>query len=396
MAGVLGAGTAHASTPPKPDAVSPAYVSGMPAMGYNTWYQYRTGATEADVLAEAQALVSTGLAAAGYDTVNLDDGWMLPKRNSAGNLVADPAKFPDGMTYVAGRLHAMGLKLGIYEAIGTRTCQGFPGSYGHYKQDAALFASWQIDYAKIDSCGGTNPSTEADLATDFAQYGGDLRADSPDLLYSQELPVPEIGTPYYGPAVQSSARWSNSWRIAHDEYGTASSVITGNLAADIHLHGYAQPNHWNDLDMVIPPTIMPSQASAAYLTDEETQLSGWAMEASPILVSTNLFALSAAELAALKNPNVRDIDQSGAQSALEVTHGHVEAFVKPAEGGTAVYLVNTGAGTASASYTLAQLGVGGAAAAGRNVWTGVAGNWHSLTVNIPVGGSDLLVLNGAS
>jgi len=388
-------GTAHAGS--SPNAVSPAFESGLPAMGYSTWYQYRTAANEADVLAEAQELVSSGLAAAGYTTVNLDDGWMLPARDSSGNLVADPSKFPDGMAFVSGKLHAMGLKLGIYEAIGTRTCQGFPGSYGHYTQDAALFASWQVDYVKADACGGTNPSDESSLATDFEQFGGDLRADSPDILFSQELPVPFIGTTSYGPAIQSSASWANSWRIASDEYltttnPTASAVIVANLNADIHLHGYAHSDHWNDLDFVIPPSIMPSPTASNYLTEEETQLGGWAIESSPMLVSTNLSDLSSAELTALKNPDVRAIDDSGAQSSLEVTYSHVEAFVKPAEGGTAVYLVNTGTGTASAVFTLAQLGISGTEVPGRNVWTGGTGTWGGLTAVIPAGGSQLLIL----
>lgn len=387
-------GTANAgSAPPPPGSVSPAVVTGHPAMGYNTWYQYRTSANEADVLAEGRELVSSGLAAAGYVTVNLDDGWMSPNRDSAGNLVADPAKFPDGMASVASQLHAMGLKLGVYEAIGTRTCQGYPGSYGHYKQDAALFASWQVDYVKIDDCGGYPAgTTESSLASLHAQYGGDLRADSPSLLYSQELPVPYIGTSSFIPAVTSSSQWANSWRVAADEYGAATPVIDRNLNADIHLHGFAHSGHWNDLDMVLPPSIMPSPSTAAYLTDEQTQLSGWAMEASPILISANLASLSAAELTALKNPDMIAIDQSGAQSALEVTHTHVEAYVKPAEGGTALFLTNTGTGTASATYTLSQLGITAASVTGRNIWTGRTTTFNSVVTTLAVGASAMLVL----
>jgi alpha-galactosidase len=385
------ANPARATSPP-PGAVSPAVVSGKPAMGYNTWYQYRTAANEADVLAQGRELVSSGLAAAGYSTVNLDDGWMTMHRNASGNLVADPAKFPHGMLWLAQQLHAMGLKLGIYEAIGTRTCQSFPGSYGHYKQDAALFASWQVDYVKIDACGGLPAGTgEPAMASLFAQFGGDLRADSPAVLYSQELPVPWIGKPQFLPAVASSARWANSWRIAPDEYGTATAVIGRNLAADVHLHGYAHPGHWNDLDMVLPPSFMPAPSSPSYRTLEQTQLSAWAMEASPLLVSTNLALLSAPELADLKNPDMIAVDASGAQSAREVTHGHVEAFTKPAEGGTALLLVNTGTGTASAVYTAAQLGLPGTMSY-RNVWTARAGSTNGVRTSLVPGGSALLVL----
>ncbi|KAK9393525.1 ecto-NOX disulfide-thiol exchanger 2 [Crotalus adamanteus] len=49
-------------------------------------------------------------------------------------------------------VHSKGLKLGIYADIGNRTCAGFPGSYGHYEQDAETFASWGVDLLKFDGC----------------------------------------------------------------------------------------------------------------------------------------------------------------------------------------------------------------------------------------------------
>jgi hypothetical protein len=45
-------------------------------------------------------------------------------------------------------------------------------------------------------------------------------------------------------------------------------------------------------------------------------------------MSTDIATLTSAELAALKNPHVIAIDQSGAQAAKAVTSGHVEAVIK--------------------------------------------------------------------
>jgi alpha-galactosidase len=292
----------------------------------------------------------------------------------------------------------MGLQLGIYEAIGTITCQKFPGSYGHYPQDAAQFTSWGVDYVKIDACGGWPAgTTESSLAALYNQFGGDLRADNPNALYSQELPVPYIGTSSFIPAVADSSKQSNSWRISADEYGTAQAVIQGNLTADIHLHGYARPGHWNDLDMVLPPTTFPAPSTTAYLSDEQEQLGVWAIEASPLLISTDLTQLSSAELSALGNPDIRQVDGSGAQSALAVIHGHVEALSKPAEGGWAAEFVNTGTGSTSASYTPAQLGISSATVSVRNVWNGnTAASTGSLVIDLPAGGSAMLILHAAS
>ena len=101
-----------------------------PPMGWNDWAHYQCGYNEATILANANALVSTGLAAKGYNTVTIDDCWMNTSRDANGNLVANPTLFPDGMAYVGTYLHKLGLKFGIYEDAGTSTCGGYAGSLG--------------------------------------------------------------------------------------------------------------------------------------------------------------------------------------------------------------------------------------------------------------------------
>lgn len=373
---------AHAAVSPPPPR--------LPVMGVNTWYEYRTAADEADVLDQARLLVSTGLAAEGYDFVDLDDGWMSASRTSAGALTWDTSKFPDGIPWLAATLQSMGLKLGIYTAIGSRTCQNFPGSWGHYAQDAATFASWGVDLVKVDSCGGMpSGTTEAAAAGDFSEFGADLKGDNPNVVYSQELPVPYIGTAMYGPAVQASRASAYDWRVAEDEstVNSASYTIMYHLTADWHLHGYAGPGHWNDLDMLLT-------GNPAYnwsLAEDESQLSVWAEEASPLLVSTDLATLSPAQLAALGNKHLIAIDQSGAQAADGISVGHVEGLVKPdPEGGMAVLLANDGTGTASAKFSLAQVGLTARHAEGDNIWTGRTTGFTGVAVTLGAGQTELI------
>lgn len=49
-------------------------------------------------------------------------------------------------------MHRRGLKLGIYGDYGTKTCAGYPGSLNYLKMDADTFASWNVDYLKLDGC----------------------------------------------------------------------------------------------------------------------------------------------------------------------------------------------------------------------------------------------------
>jgi alpha-galactosidase len=367
-----------------------------PVMGYNTWYQFRTGITESEVVRQAELLVSSGLAAAGYQCVNLDDGWMAAERSANGELTGNAAKFPHGISWLAGRIHELGLRFGVYTAIGDRTCQSLPGSWGHYDQDAATFASWGVDFVKVDDCGGLPKSTTVDLlAEHFRQFGASLRRHNPEVVYSQELPIHQIGKPSFRAAVRASAEFAHMWRVAHDEYplshDNAYPMILGHLAADLDLHPFAGPGHWNDLDMVAPGF----PASGWTLADLRSQLSVWAMEASPLLISADIGALPPAALEALKNPHMIAIDQSGEQCSTVLMNGDIEALIKPdPEGGMAVLFVNLGTGAAAGNFALSQLGIASAKASGHNVWTGTTTSLSEVSVTLEAGETMLVQLKG--
>jgi alpha-galactosidase len=366
-------------------------------MGYNTWYQFRTGITESEVVRQAQLLVSSGLTEAGYNCVNLDDGWMAAERTADGELAGNAAKFPHGMAWLAGQVHALGLRFGIYTAIGSRTCQNLPASWGHYDQDAKTFASWGVDFVKVDDCGGLPEGTTVDALTEhFRRFGACLRKYNPDVVYSQELPIHQIGKPSFVPAVRASAEFAHMWRVAHDEgpltHENASPMILGHLAADLDLHPFAGPGHWNDLDMIA--SNFP--ASGWTLADLHNQLSVWAMEASPLLISADIAALPPAALAALKNPHMIAIDQSGEQCAKVIMNAHIQALMKPDPyGGIAVLFVNLGPGTDTGRFSLPQFGITSATASGYDLWTGITTTFNEVSVTLEAGQTMLMQIREA-
>ena len=61
-------------------------------------------------------------------------------------------------------LKAKGVGLGIYTAHGNLTCQRFPGSLGHEKQDAALYKEWGVSFVKNDWCWHNEPDQSKHLA----------------------------------------------------------------------------------------------------------------------------------------------------------------------------------------------------------------------------------------
>ena len=89
-------------------------------------------------MADAVADVSpkkTGLKAAGYELINLSEGWPAQcfrtknctGRHPNGTIMADPDRYPSGIKALGDHIHSRGLLFGIYLDAGDVTCAGFPG-----------------------------------------------------------------------------------------------------------------------------------------------------------------------------------------------------------------------------------------------------------------------------
>jgi len=140
-----------------------------PALGWSSWNYYETSVNESVLLATADALISTGLAAAGYTSVNIDAGWgQLPRsiqRDANGRLVADKVKFPRGIKFVCDELHEKGLHCGLYGDVSGMGVG--PRFRGHETLDMQTFADWGVDYVKADFMGYTiGPSEGGRLSID--------------------------------------------------------------------------------------------------------------------------------------------------------------------------------------------------------------------------------------
>lgn len=131
-----------------------------PPMGWMTWNMFKGDISEQLIRETADAMVESGLAAAGYQYIFIDDLWQ-GGRDKHNNIIPDPKKFPNGMKAVADYVHSKGLKLGIYSDAAQLTCGGCTASYGFEEQDARTFASWGIDYLKYDYCNAPEDSATA-------------------------------------------------------------------------------------------------------------------------------------------------------------------------------------------------------------------------------------------
>jgi alpha-galactosidase len=366
-----------------------AALAATPPMGWNDWARFGcradtphpgdVGPSEQLILTQAQALVTTGLAAKGYNIVTTDGCWMASARDSSGNLVANPTTFPDGMAYIGSKLHAMGLKFGIYEDAGTMTCGGYPGSWGHYQQDANLFASWGVDFLKFDGC--FVPAVPGETSAQayqqsYAAMSHAIRNSGRDLVFSESAPAYFHLTSDWYTILSWVDQYGQLWRdgpdvAMHETLVTSrwQSVLT-NYGYNNTLVRYAGPGGWNDPDLLI--------AGDTGLTNDESrsQVALWAMMAAPMIVSSDLTSLSADAIGILGNTDVIAVDQDpfGQQGSVVSQTGVVDVLAKPlANGDHAVAILNRSSTAVTGTTTTSDLGlVGGhgCAFSMKDLWSG--------------------------
>ncbi|KAK4480670.1 hypothetical protein RD792_013748 [Penstemon davidsonii] len=238
----------------------------------------------------SDALISTGLAKIGYVYVNIDDCWSLA-RDSNGQIIPDSKAFPSGMKSLADYVHSKGLKLGVYSDAGIMTCQYRPGSLQHEYDDAALFASWGIDYLKYDNC--FNLGIEPEKR--FPPMRDALNASGRTIFYS----LCEWG-------VNDPALWAgtigNSWRTTNDIIDTWESMTS---IADINdkWAAYAGPGGWNDPDML--------EVGNGGMTYQEyrAHFSIWALMKAPLLIGCDVRNMTSETFEIISNEEVISVNQ---------------------------------------------------------------------------------------
>ena len=94
---------------------------------------------------QADNLVSTGLAKAGFRLIFPDDMGFFQRDAATGRLNATTAAFPSGFRALGDYVHGKGLLWGVYSDSGTRTCGPGAGMLGHEEDDAKTFASWGVE-----------------------------------------------------------------------------------------------------------------------------------------------------------------------------------------------------------------------------------------------------------
>lgn len=372
-----------------------------PALGWSSWSFIRHDPTAAGIEAQARAMKTSGLARAGFQYVNVDDFWYEcpgsqgPNVDAYGRWVTDNSKFPgdgseNGIQVVANYVHHLGLKFGLYvtpgisqQAVAQNTpiegtsytadqiaepsvkennydCGGMvgidyakPGAQQFINSWADEFASWGVDYLKLDGVGSLDVPDVKAWSDALRQTGRPIH-----LELSNSLTIDHALT---------WTQYSNGWRTGGDiecydcESGGSSYPLTdwSNVSSRFDQvaawPSYGGPGGFNDYDSI---EIGNGRNDGLTLPERQTQLSLWALAASPLILGADLTSLDPTDLGLLKNRDVISADQDGIDASRIAAASTYQTFAKTEKNGDVVVgLFNVSGAPQVISMSVSALGM---------------------------------------
>jgi hypothetical protein len=344
-----------------------------PRMGWNCYFVVGVsgpGPMESIIRETADALVTNGLAAAGYKYEVIDGSWIATGRgyrnSTNGDLMVTNTYWPSGMKAVTDYVHSKGLLMGGYSDIGSPG-YGSPaqiGMYAYYQHDADQFASWGWDFIKIDDHG----------PGDFYAAGSAIANNSSGRPMVLSLSTPQVD------GVQFATRIANSYRVSNDISFTMGTVTWSAILVEFdaaQARWFSQaPGHWNDPDMLC--------AGLSGISDLEgrTHFNLWCILGAPLMIGTDVrmsgtqyYAplLTTATLNTLTNAEVIAVDQDALGAVGRPVASGTVVYAKPlgsfTSGQYAVLILNRSSQSNSFTVNWGDLGlIYGSTASVRDLW----------------------------
>ncbi|HJT71431.1 MAG TPA: glycoside hydrolase family 27 protein [Terriglobales bacterium] len=376
-----------------------------PVLGWSSWSFIRKLPTADKMKAQALALHNSGLQQLGYQYINLDDFWYQcpgpqgPNVDDYGRWTTDPSPFPpqgdtNGIKVVADYIHSLGMKFGIYvtpgiskQAVSRNTkikgtsytaaqiaepavkennynCKGMvridytkPGAQEYTNSWVEMLAQWGIDYIKIDGMSDSNAPDVKAWSHAIRHSGRPMVLDVTQGSYTSALAPPLM-------------KYANQWEFAPDvecyrcEKGDSSYPLTS--WADISnrfdfvakWQPYAGPGGFNDYDSI---EIGNGDNDGLTPVERQTQLSLWALGASPLILGIDLTHLDQTDVEKyLKNAEVLAVDQDSIAAKRVVKTGNHQVFTKKEPNGDVIVgLFNTGEKSEEVSVPIPTVGLTG-------------------------------------
>jgi hypothetical protein len=410
-----------------------AQVSQTPPMGWNSYDSKNYSVTEAEVEAIADTMASKYLRY-GWQYLCIDWGWYFPGMSTGspdqvdsggtttistrdhmdayGRFMPDTVRFPSsvggaGFGPLATYVHGKGLKFGIHilrgiprqavwagtpilgtgyvarnaaDTVTSNDCPWNNQMFGLYPDTAAaqaylksifaLYASWGVDFIKVDDLMDENVTPYTTFKTHVTAYHNAIDSCGRAMVFSTSPGATPIGDSAFFEAN------ANQWRMANDLWDNWANVDTM-LSLFVEWYRCSAPGHFPDADM-IPigyieergPTSSTPRWSNLTRNQQYLLMTIWCIGRSPLIWGGDLTRNRPSEDSLMTNPEVLAVNQQGVNSRpITVTaNGLTWASDNPLIPGVEwVALVNRS--TSSAALTVNLSAIGMASCTARNLWT---------------------------
>lgn len=366
-----------------------------PPMGWNSWDCYGAGVTEDELLGNAE-FMRDRLKQYGYQYVVCDIQWYEPAAkgnvyNNFADLCMDeysrliPAvnRFPSsangaGFKPIADKIHSMGLKFGIHimrgiprQAVHRNTriygttarardiasqfslCPWNTDMYGvdtekrgaeeYYDSLFKLYASWGVDFVKVDDIANTefSPQNPYSAEKEIEMIRAAIDRSGRDMVLSLSP----------GPAPLNKAEHlsenANMWRISGDFWDRWDKLLNMFSLCE-KWYPYVKDGSFPDCDILplgklcIDGSYMGDMGRDSGFTKEEqkTMMTLWAVFRSPLFFGGELRLTDNYTLSLVTNPEVINVNQNSEKPLFVYNKGGIVVWQTKIENCTAVAVFN--------------------------------------------------------
>ena len=366
-----------------------------PPMGWNSWDCYGAGVTEDELLGNAE-FMRDRLKQYGYQYVVCDIQWYEPAAkgnvyNNFADLCMDeysrliPAvnRFPSsangaGFKPIADKIHSMGLKFGIHimrgiprQAVHRNTriygttarardiasqfslCPWNTDMYGvdtekrgaeeYYDSLFKLYASWGVDFVKVDDIANTefSPQNPYSAEKEIEMIRAAIDRSGRDMVLSLSP----------GPAplnkAENLSENANMWRISGDFWDRWDKLLNMFSLCE-KWYPYVKDGSFPDCDILplgklcIDGSYMGDMGRDSGFTKEEqkTMMTLWAVFRSPLFFGGELRLTDNYTLSLVTNPEVINVNQNSEKPLFVYNKGGIAVWQTKIENCTAVAVFN--------------------------------------------------------
>jgi alpha-galactosidase len=354
----------------------PEVAAQPPPMGYNSYGCCGVNGAREEWLRKAYLYLETyGFKKAGYNYLNMDDGWAVG-RNPDGTVQVGTNQFPNGLKPFIDEVHARGFKFGLYTTYGPITCGFFEGSEGHLEIDARTYAEWGVDYVKLEGCTGEYfiPDWNGGRRRAVETFAKALKDSGRKIFLN--LTVFEF--PGFSPWMLPLA---DSWRDTGDWKDGSWSDILHHMDAAITTPEYVGPGRYSDPDIIYKtydPNTLKAHFGMYCILSYPLLLGGLFNQPWEIQILTNAEAIAVNQ------------DPAVIQAAMISKQGTAEIYAKPLTSSTglvrAVAILNRSTNVpVTVNFKWSEIGLPSGPATIRDIWqqTYCAISNDSFTVTVP-------------